>query len=68
MSCLCAFEVRSLGVLADIHMGHAPVRIGTHPRCPVHALCQHYTKQVRAERSNGAWLYCNVHRTKDCPS
>jgi hypothetical protein len=57
-----------LGRLHGIDMGKGRVRLSTHPRCPVHALCLHYTKQVRAEQSNGSYLYCNVHATKDCPA
>lgn len=65
--CLCDMAVRGLGVLYGINMGKGLVRVSTHPECPVHALCRHYTKPVRALRSNGAWLWCNVHGKKDCP-
>lgn len=65
--CRCDFDYRSLGKLHGINMGKGWVRITTHPKCPVHSLCRHFTKQVRAEASNGRYLYCNVHATKDCP-
>ena len=65
--CKCDHGYLSLGKMHGINMGKGWVRTGTHPLCPVHALCQHYTKAVRAERWNGRWLYCNVHKTKDCP-
>ena len=68
MDCKCSHDVVSLGFQDGINMGRGRVRTGTHPHCPVHALCQHYTKDARAERSNGRWLWCNVHGSKDCPS
>lgn len=65
--CKCDHEERALGVQDGINMGRGIVRIGTHPRCPVHALCQHYTTEVRTQRSNGSWLWCPVHAKQDCP-
>jgi hypothetical protein len=67
-ACRCDWGDRPLGRLYGINMGIGRVRIATHPKCPVHALCQSYTSRVRAEREGGKWLYCNVHKTKDCPS
>ena len=66
--CKCQFEERSLGRLNGISMGVGLVRISTHPRCPAHALCRHYTEQARAQRDNGPWLWCPVHKRKVCPS
>lgn len=63
----CEYAVKSLGVWDGINMGKGLVRLTTHPECPEHALCQRYTKEYRATQWNGEWLYCNVHRTKNCP-
>ena len=65
--CKCEWAERPLGRLHGIDMGQGMVRITTHPRCPVHSLCRHYTAQVRAGRSNGRWLWCPVHERKPCP-
>lgn len=66
--CLCEFDFRSLGKLHGISMGQGRVRTATHPKCPVHSLCQHYTRQIRDAARNGRYLYCNVHAKRDCPS
>lgn len=65
--CTCPYGERSLGRLYGISMGRGTVRLSTTPKCPVHDACQGYTAAVRARRRNGSWLYCPIHRTKDCP-
>ena len=65
--CKCDSGYRSLGALNGIQMGKGWVRLNTHPKCPEHALCQGYTAEVRAKERNGQSLYCNVHRTRNCP-
>jgi hypothetical protein len=65
--CLCESAWVSMGRFNGINMGHGWARTTTHPKCPHHALCQSYTAKVRAKEWNGQWLYCNVHRRKDCP-
>lgn len=66
LRCKCELEIRSMGRLHGVNMGEGWVRITTHPECPVHALCQGYTKARRAQTERGRYLYCPVHRTKDC--
>lgn len=66
--CLCDYALRPLGILHGVNMGMGRVRITTHPQCPAHSLCRHFTKDARAERRYGEWLWCPVHKKKDCPS
>ena len=66
--CKCEHDILSLGIWDGVNMGKGRVRTTTHPLCPVHALCLHYTKSARAARSNGRWLWCNVHGKGDCPA
>lgn len=65
--CKCDYGVRGMA-----EMGKGWARITTHPQCPIHALCQGYTKESEAEYkkthpwSIGRW--CPVHKNKGCPS
>ena len=70
--CKCDHAVRGLGTLHGINMGKGWVRITTHPACPVHALCQGYTKEAEAEyRRTRPWSigrWCPVHKNRGCPT
>lgn len=66
-ACTCPHEEQSLGRLDGISMGRGIVRLSTTPDCPIHDACQRYTAENRRIISNGAWLYCPIHRTRDCP-
>lgn len=65
--CTCPHGEEALGVLHGVNMGRGIVRLSTTPGCPAHAACQRYTAENRSIYDNGAWLYCPVHGTTDCP-
>jgi hypothetical protein len=67
VKCKCTYDYKSLGLLHGVSMGKGWLRMSTHPQCPVHSLCQGYTKAVRAARPVWSNPWCPKHKTRDCP-
>lgn len=69
---MCPHGEGSYGSLQGVQMGRGPVRLSTHPDCPTHAKCQHYTAEAEREyKRTHPWAttgrYCPIHKTKGCP-
>jgi hypothetical protein len=64
--CTCTYGERPLGTFNHVNMGRGTVRLTTTPNCPVHDSCRGFTAAAR-DCDNGRFLYCPIHRTKDCP-
>lgn len=66
--CTCPHDIGSYGSLNGISMGRGIVRTSTKAGCPVHDSCARYTAENRAiYGERGAWLYCPIHGTTNCP-
>lgn len=66
-NCICKYEVRPLGSLHGVRMGHDWVRVSTAKGCPEHDACHGWTAARRAERPSWSRPYCPIHGTRDCP-
>lgn len=64
--CKCTFGMAPGGRLYGVNMGPSMARLSTHPRCPIHALCQGYTKAYRAAQPSWSKPYCPAHATRNC--
>lgn len=65
--CTCPREIRPLGRFEGVDMGKGMVRLRTTKDCPEHDSCHSFTKELRSSHDNGSWLYCPIHKRRDCP-
>ena len=69
--CKCDHAWKGTGSPHGMQMGKGWVRMTTHPKCPVHALCQGYTRAIEAAyKKDHPWSigrWCPVHKNKGCP-